>query len=309
MRDFDVVGLGEPLIEFNQVEPGKPAYRQGIGGDTFNAVVAAARQGARTAYIGRIGGADDFGRLLREAWRQEGVDPSGMVDDPEANNGLYFIEHGENGHQFSYVRKHSAASRMQPSDLESGLVERSRFLHVSGISLGLSTSACDTVFAAMERARRAGTQVCLDANLRLKLWPLARARAVLREAIAQADIFLPGMDDMAQLTELTDPDAVLAWVRAVNPRAVVVLKKGRDGVVLDQEGTRHVVAPRRVDAVDATGAGDCFAGSLLARLAAGQDWPAAAEYANAAAALSTTQYGAIAALPRAEQVRAFMGQG
>lgn len=306
MRDFDIVGLGEPLIEFNQIEPGQPNFRQGIGGDTFNAVVAAARQGARASYIGRIGGADDFGQLLLSVWRREGVDASGLVEDPEANNGLYFIEHGEDGHRFSYVRKHSAASRMQPSDLDRGLIERSRFLHVSGISLGLSQSACDTVFAAIDRARKAGTQVCLDANLRLKLWPLNRARAVLREAIAHADVFLPGMDDMAQLTGLTEPEAVLEWVRSVNPKAVVVLKKGKDGVVLDVDGARHAVAPRKVQAVDATGAGDCFAGSLLARVAAGDDWPTATEYANAAAALSTTQYGAIAALPRAEQVRAFM---
>ncbi len=306
MADFDVVGLGEPLIEFNQTEPGQPVYRQGIGGDTFNAVVAAARQGARTAYIGRIGGGDDFGRLLRQLWREEGVDASGMVEDAEANNGLYFIEHGEHGHQFSYVRRNSAAARMQPADLDSGLVERSRYLHVSGISLGLSLSACDTVFAAIERARGAGTQVCLDANLRLKLWPLARARAVLREAIAQADIFLPGMDDMTQLTGLSDPLAVLAWIRAVNPHCVVVLKKGREGVLLDQDGEQFAVAPRKVDAIDATGAGDCFAGSLLARLASGDNWRQAIEYANAAAALSTTRYGAIAALPRAEQVRAFM---
>ncbi|MEI2415910.1 sugar kinase [Orrella sp. JC864] len=308
MRDFDVLGLGEPLIEFNQIERGQPGFRQGIGGDTFNAVVAAARQGARTSYIGRIGGADDFGRLLREAWRSEGVDASGMVQDPEANNGLYFIEHDEQGHRFSYVRRHSAASRMQPADLDSGLIERSRFLHVSGISLGLSQSACDTVFAAMERARQAGTRVCLDANLRLKLWPLARARAILREAIAQADVFLPGMDDMQQLTGLQAPQAVLDWTRAVNPRAVVVLKRGRDGVMLDHDGRRHAVAPCKVEAVDATGAGDCFAGSLLARLSAGDDWIQAVEYANAAAALSTTRYGAVAALPRADEVRAFMAR-
>src|SRR5690606_33904075 len=144
-----------------------------IGGDTSNAVIAAARAGARTAYLGRYGGNDDFGALLLQVWRDEGVDVSGMLCDEQANNGLYFVRHTADGHSFSYARQHSAAARMQPADLGHGLIERARFLHVSGISLAISVSACDTVFAAMARAREAGTQVCLDANLRQRLWPLA----------------------------------------------------------------------------------------------------------------------------------------
>jgi len=145
-RDYDVVGLGEALIEFNQTVPGQSAYRQGIGGDTSNAVIAAARAGARTAYLGRYGGNDDFGELLLQVWRDEGVDVSGMLCDEQANNGLYFVRHTVEGHSFSYVRRQSAAARMQPADLRHGLIERARFLHVSGISLAISVSACDTVF-------------------------------------------------------------------------------------------------------------------------------------------------------------------
>src|SRR3546814_2130061 len=60
----------------------------------------------------------------------------------------------------------------------------------------ISASACDTVFAAMARTREAGGQVSLDSNLRLSLWPVARARAILREALAMADLFLPSLDDL-----------------------------------------------------------------------------------------------------------------
>ncbi|MVW70092.1 sugar kinase [Bordetella sp. 15P40C-2] len=305
-RDFDVVGLGEALIEFNQTDPAAPVYRQGIGGDTSNAIIAAARAGARTAYLSRYGGLDEFGELLLNLWRAEGVDVSGVLRDDGANNGLYFVQHTPSGHQFSYVRSHSAAARMRPADLGHGIVERSRYLHVSGISLAISTTACDTVFAAMTRARAAGTQVCLDANLRLRLWPVSRARAILREAIAQCDLFLPGVDDMRSLTGLDDPQAILDWVRALNPDAIVVLKAGSKGVIVDDKVSRTHVPPCRVQAVDATGAGDCFAGNLLARLCAGEDWLSACRYANAAAALSTTGYGAVAPLPRPDAVRALL---
>jgi 2-dehydro-3-deoxygluconokinase len=305
MRDFDIVGLGEPLIEFNQTRPGHPEFLQGYGGDTSNAIIAAARQGARCAYLTRVG-ADVFGEQLMQLWRDENVDTSGAMIDPHAHTGLYFVQHGAEGHVFSYMRHGSAASRMNPEDLRHGLVERATFLHVSGISLAISATACDTVFAAIERARAAGTQVCLDSNLRLRLWPVDRARAILRETMSMTDIFLPSMDDMRHLTGHTDPGRTLDWIRAAGAPGAIVLKLGREGAILDDGHGRFVVPGLAVDAVDATGAGDCFAGSLLAKRARGADWGAAVRYANAAAALSTRGFGAVQPLPTAADVEAFL---
>lgn len=301
MADFDIVALGEPLVELNQTQQDQRQYLQGFGGDTSNAVIAAARQGARCAYLTRVGN-DAFGRQFLDLWQAEGVDTSGVQVDEQAHTGLYFVQHGPDGHAFSYLRRGSAASLMAPASLDSGLIERARYLHVSGISLAISTSACDTVFAAIERARAAGVQVSLDSNLRLRLWPVDRARAVLRESMRLADLFLPSMDDMQHLTGNDDPERTLDWIRDAGAAGVVVLKLGKDGSIID-DGRRRVSAPAlRVDAVDATGAGDCFAGSLLARRCQGDSWEDAVRYANAAAALSTLGYGAVDPLPRKEQV-------
>lgn len=303
MADFDIVALGEPLVELNQTRQGELQYLQGFGGDTSNAVIAAARQGARCAYLTRVGD-DAFGAQFLALWREEGVDTSGVEVDASAHTGLYFVQHGPDGHAFSYLRRGSAASLMTPATLDGGLIERARFLHVSGISLAISTSACDTVFAAIARARAAGVQVSLDSNLRLRLWPLDRARAVLREALCHADLFLPSMDDMQHLTGNDDPERTLDWIRDAGATGVVVLKLGKDGSIIDDGKTRTPVAALRVEAVDATGAGDCFAGSLLARRCQGDDWGDAVRYANVAAALSTLGYGAVNPLPRAEAVLA-----
>jgi len=300
--DFDIVALGEPLVELNQTHKDHQQYLQGYGGDTSNAVIAAARQGARCAYLTRVGN-DAFGAQFLDLWKTEGVDTSGVQSDEDAHTGLYFVQHGPDGHAFSYLRRGSAASLMTPALLQSGLIERSRFLHVSGISLAISTSACDTVFAAIERAHAAQTQVSLDSNLRLRLWPVDRARAILRETMRQADLFLPSMDDMQHLTGNNDPERTLDWIRDGGATGAVVLKLGKDGSIIDDGKTRTPVAALRVDAVDATGAGDCFAGSLLARRCQGDSWEDAVRYANAAAALSTLGYGAVDPLPRAEQVR------
>src|SRR5690606_21907427 len=154
----------------------------------------------------------------------------------------------------------------------------------------ISASACDTVCAAMERTRAAVGQVSLDSNLRLRLCPVAPARAVLRDALAHGDGVLPSLDDVRHLSGHGDPQRTLDWIRAAGAPGVVVLKLGKEGALVDDGQARTMVPGLTVRAVDATGAGDCFAGNLLARRCAGEGWLDSVRYANAAAALSTTGY-------------------
>ena len=302
---FDVTALGEGMVEFNQTRAGERTWLQGFGGDTSNAVIAAARAGARTAYLSRVG-EDDFGGTLLALWRGEGVDTSAIDRDPGAPTGLYFVTHGPQGHAFSYRRAGSAASAMTPQWLlqsaPQAVLRQTRLLHVSGISLAISPSARDTALAAMQQARAAGASVAFDANLRLKLWSLADARSGIAAAVAACDIFLPSVDDMATLHALRDAAAIIDWGHAAGARTVVV-KLGPDGCVVSDGSRRQAIAGHRVGAVDATGAGDCFSGNLLARLAAGDDVFTAARYANAAAALAVQGWGAVAPLPTRDAVR------
>ncbi len=299
-----VVALGEPMVEFNQTQPGQPHYLQGFGGDTSNAMIACARQGVSSAYVTRIG-EDAFGHMLQGLWQAENVDTQGVAVDASAHTGVYFVTHGGTGHTFSYLRKGSAASCMTPVFLPRGLIAGARFLHVSGISQAISTSACATVFEAIGVARAAGVKVSFDTNLRLRLWRAEEARAVMTRTIALTDYLLPSLEDMHVLAQRDTPDEILDWC-FVHGAQNVVLKLGEQGCLIATQTERTVVAGHRVDAVDATGAGDCFDGALLARLALGDSLPAAARFANAAAALTTTGYGAVAPLPTRAQVEAFL---
>jgi len=306
-KTIDVAALGEAMVEFNQTRAGEPQYLQGFGGDTSNAAIAAARAGARSAYLTRLG-ADTFGSALLQLWQDEGVDTSAVQRDEQAHTGIYFVTHGAKGHEFSYLRAGSAASRMTPAWLQGAageLIAKARVLHVSGISMAISASACDTVFAAMQLARSHHTQVSFDSNLRLKLWPLERARACMERAVALCDIFLPSLEDITALTGLNDPDAVVDWSHALGA-PTVVLKLGAQGALVSDGRERLRLAAHAVTAVDATGAGDCFCGNLLARLAQGDAVFEAARYANAAAALAVQGYGAVAPLPRPSAVRALL---
>ena len=305
MSRLDIVAIGEPMAEFNQTRPGDPHYLQGYGGDTSNMVIAAARSGARTGYVTRIGD-DVFGRMFLALWRAEGVDTRGVALDAGAHTGVYFVTHGPRGHAFSYLRAGSAASRMRPQDLPLELLREARFVHASGISMAISACAADTVLAAFDAARAAGATVSFDSNLRPGLWPLARARALIGAAAGMAGVFFTSMDDARALSGMEDADAMLDWAHGLGARSVLLMR-GAEGAIASDGAKRERIAGVKVETVDATGAGDCFCGATLARLAAGDALFEAARYANAAAALKTTGYGAVAPLPRADAVRRLLG--
>ena len=306
MKTFDILSFGEPLMEFAEVErAGEHLMLPGYGGDTMNLAVAAARQGARVAVFTGLGD-DAFGRRFLDLWDREGVDRSRVVVMPGESTGLYSITYGPQGHEFSYARAGSAASRITVQHVPLDLVAAAKVLHVSGISQAISTSACDAVFAAIRAARTAGTLVSYDTNLRLKLWPLDRARAIILAAVALADIARPGLDDARLLTGLDDPDAITDYFLALGPR-IVALTLGAEGSIVATREERRRVPGITVQAVDASGAGDTFGGAFLAEYLRSGDPFAAGRYGNVAAALKTRNRGAVAPIPHRKDVLAVLG--
>lgn len=306
MPRLDIVCLGEPLVEFNQNKDlsGAAVYRQGFGGDTSNVAIAAARQGARVGYIAKLG-RDVFGDDFMALWATEGIDASGVSRDDLAHTGIHFVTHTNQGHVFTYMREGSAASRMVPEDLPVEVVSSAACLHVSGICQAISSSACDTVFAAIEHARATGGKVSFDTNLRLKLWPLPRARAVIHATVPLVDVLLPSLDEARTLTGLSEPEDIAdAYLEMGTP--LVVMKLGPKGALVATPERKERIACRRVEALDATGAGDTFDGAFLAEWTRGRSPIEAARYANAAAALSTQGYGAVAPIPNRPAVEAFL---
>jgi 2-dehydro-3-deoxygluconokinase len=300
-RLIDIVSLGEPMVEFNQTGAAHGrSYLQGFGGDTSNFAIAAARQQARVAYLSAVGD-DPYGQMLRALWTKEGVDHTQVRTDSDAFTAIYFATHDAQGHHFSFFRSGSAASRMTPKSLSYASIAAAKVLHLSGISLAISESACDTCYAAIEHAKSSNAMLCFDTNLRLKLWSVQRARAVMSDVIAQSDLCLPSYDDVVAITGLTDPDALVDHCLRLGARNVA-LKLGADGAILANSERRHRIPAHPCKPVDATGAGDAFGGALVARLLAGDDLLKAGRYASVAAALSTEGYGAVEPIPNAEQV-------
>lgn len=301
---FDIVAIGEPLYEFNQQPDGR--WLGGFGGDTSNVAIAAARLGARAAYISRLGG-DVFGQAIADLWQREHVDAGSVAIDATAPTGLYFVTHDAQGHHFTYRRAGSAASLMTPADIPEALIAGAKFLHCSGISQAISASAAAAVRHAIGLAGKHGVGISYDTNFRPRLWSAAEARPEIEYAASRTDILKTSADDCALLFDERDPAAIARRFRTLGSR-VVLVTLGSDGVYFESSESAQLIPGHRVASVDATGAGDAFTGALLSELARGTALVAAIRFANAAAALKTLGYGAIAPLPRRADVERFLGE-
>ena len=300
----DLLCLGEPLIEFNQQPDGQ--YLSCFGGDISNVAIAAARQGAQSGILSRIG-ADRFADDLRTLWKHESVEDEYVIKTPDKDTGLYFVNHDHAGHHFTYRRKGSAASCYAPEDLPTEALKTCKIFYTSGISLAISRSSRAAVVEAAQLAKSNSRLFAFDPNLRTVLWSLEEARSVTHEVMEHCDIALPGYEDACQLTGLDRPEDIAAFYHSLGA-SVVALTLGRNGVLLSSDGKQHEIAPHNVSAVDATGAGDCFNGAFLAAHLSGCDYLECGVRANIAAALSTTDYGAIAGIPTLSQSLDVLGR-
>lgn len=308
----EIIALGEPLVEFAAEQRGRlstvTSFRRGWGGDTSNFVVAAARMGVSTGYITRLGG-DEFGRSFLDLWRKEGVDTSRVILVPDGFTGIYFIALRETGeHDFTYYRSGSAASRLQPGDLDPAYFTEARIFHTTGISQALSDATRATVDAAVDLAKSRGVLVSYDANVRPKLWPLAMARATIIATIDRADIVFLSTEDAGYIYgEVRDED-VVEQVLAGGPR-LVVLKQGARGCRIGTvEGARSSVPAWRVQVLDTTGTGDAFDAAFLIEWIRGSSLEQAGRFANAVGALTSTGLGAVHPIPTRADVEEFMAQ-
>lgn len=306
----DIVALGEPMAEFAAERRGRLStvsrFRRGWGGDTSNFIVAAARLGSACGYVTRLG-ADEFGRSFFDLWLAEGVDASRVIVDPAGFTGVYFIAlRDDGGHDFTYYRAGSAASRLHPDDLDPAYLGEARVFHTSGISQAISDSSRAAVDAAIKMAKAGGALISYDVNLRPKLWPPAEARAAIEATMARADLVFLSTEDATHLYGDEPAAVAVERVLAMGPR-LVVLKQGEHGcLIASAAGERMSVPAWQVEVLDATGAGDAFAAAFLTEWLRGISLERVGQFANAVGALTAGGIGSVHPLPTRARVEEFM---
>lgn len=318
IKMYDILAFGEMLIDFTPVgisEAGNPLFERNPGGGPANMICAAAKMGASTAFIGKVG-SDPFGQALRETLEKNGVEATGLILDSEYPTTLAFVHLSENGERsFSFYRHGGADTMYDPSEIPLTALDNSRYFFCSSVMMAEGPSR-QSSFALLESAHEKGIPVVFDPNLRPNLWAQAEEmRKVVLQALPYADIVKVSEEEAQFLTEMdaTEPAAEML-LRTYSPSLLLVTCGSRGCLAYCRGRQRHYPG-FAVQAVDTTAAGDTFTGAFLAKLAASgkdlvtlclDDLDPMVTAANAAGALTTTRKGSISALPRGEEVDQFL---
>ncbi|GKV35168.1 hypothetical protein SLEP1_g43472 [Rubroshorea leprosula] len=308
-----IVSFGEMLIDFVPDVAGvslaeSTGFLKAPGGAPANVACAITRLGGSSAFIGKVGD-DEFGRMLVDILKQNGVNSEGVCFDKEARTALAFVTLKTNGErEFMFYRNPSADMLLKESELNMGLIKNAKIFHYGSISL-ISEPCRSAHMAAMKAAKNAGILLSYDPNVRLPLWPSPEAaRDGIKSIWNYADFVKVSDDEVAFLTN-GDPqkeDVVLSlWS---NNLKLLLVTDGEKGCRYFTKNLKGKVEGFSVKAVDTTGAGDAFVGAFLVAMAKDPNifndegkLKEALVFANACGAICTTQKGAIPALPTTAQ--------
>ncbi len=296
MVDFDVVTFGETMLRLSppdhqQIEQASQ-FSFFSGGTESNVAVGLARLVARVAWFSRLPD-NPLGHVVINSIRQHRVDTSYSILADDGRMGLYFAEEHLPPRSINviYDRADSSMSRMQPDEIPESLFteRRTRWLHMTGITLALSESARAAAGRALELAVTTGTSISFDVNYRSKLWDPQTARDAMLPFLEVAQIiFIPQRDAQVlfDLPEDQQAQDVLHWLHERYPSAVIAMTRGADGSsACDVTGQIMYQPAFNTTPVSRIGTGDAFdAGFLYAHL---MEWDVSQSLAwgNAAAAL------------------------
>ncbi len=299
--------LGEYLIDFTpsgKNPDGMPLYAQNPGGAPVNVACACAKLDVPAGVITRIS-KDPFGEFLYGYLGSLGsVDMRGVARGEEPT-GLAFVTLDASGDRdFVFFREGCADSMLRREDVDISLLEECSVFHFSSVSLASPVSR-DATFYAAAKARELGKTVSFDINYRPFLWK-SEEEAVreVEKALGYADVVKASEEEAALFGGTAE--AFLS-----KGAQLVLFTYGAEGSSFSNGREEGRVPSFPVDAVDTTGAGDCFMGAFLSRFIRGgkkagemegRELTSMLEYANAAGALCATGYGAIAPQPYPEDV-------
>jgi len=313
----DVVTLGELLIDFVPIVSEvslteAPAFKKAPGGAPANVAAGLAKLGVSCAFLGKVG-EDAFGQFLKETLDEVGVNTRGLVFSQEARTALAFVSLRADGErEFMFYRHPSADMLYTPEEVAFDLIEGARIFHFGSISL-ISEPSRSATLAAVDVASDNNLLVSYDPNLRLALWPDAvAAKAGMLSVWERADLIKVSEDELVFLTGLKDPDRAVERLWHERLRLLVVTL-GKSGCRYYTPNFHGEVPGFIVNSIDTTGAGDGFVAGLLSGLLKHPDaWQeedrmrSVCRLANAVGALTTTQRGAIPALPTLQQLEQFL---
>jgi len=311
-RPLDVLTMGRCGVDIYPLQVGVgledvQTFGKYLGGSPTNVAVAAARLGHAVGVLTGVGD-DPFGRFVRRAIRDFGVDDSLVVVVPELHTPVTFCEiFPPDDFPLWFYRSPSAPDlQIGPEHLDAGLVTDARLLWLTVTGLSVEPSRAAHLSALAMRNRSAHS--VLDLDYRASFWPDADAASRrVREVLGSVTVAVGNREECRVAVGETDPDrAADALLEAGVELAVV--KQGPAGVLAKSADERVVVPPTKVAVVNGLGAGDGFGGSLCHGLLEGWSLRRTIEFASAAGAIVASRLECSSAMPTVPEVEAMLAR-
>jgi len=289
---------GDVVPAFGQAEHLVDAATLTVGGSGAILACGAAKLGLRVA-ISTVVGDDLFGRFMRDALSEAGVDTSGIGVDEVMETGITVVLSGDDDRAILTMPGTIAGLRSELID--PSLLARARHVHVS--SYYLQTALAPALPARFDEIHAAGATTSLDPN-----WdPTGLWDGGLLDLLPKVDVFLPNAMEATRSAHTSDLEGA---VRALAARArLVVVKNGDRGALAGEGDTVYRVDGMLTQAVDTTGAGDSFDAGFLAAWLNGEPVDRALAVANACGSLSTRAMGGVNAQPTMDEALALLAEG
>lgn len=316
-KQYDVVALGELLIDFieyGKSGQGNKTFEASPGGAPCNVLAMLGKLGRKTAFIGKVG-KDQFGRLLKEAVEEAGVDTPGLIMDDRVPTTLAFVHTLEGGDRdFSFYRNPGADMMLDEKEVDGELIKSARLFHYGTLS-STHEGVRRATRRAIDIAREEGLLISFDPNLRPPLWDsMEHAKEEIAYGMDHCDILKISDNEIEFMTGTNDYDEAVARLRREHDIPLILVTLGKEG---SRAYYRDMVVAGKPfiqeNTVETTGAGDTFCASAINYvLEHGLD--ALTEdnlselltFANAAASLITTRKGALRVMPEKEEVEAYI---
>jgi 2-dehydro-3-deoxygluconokinase len=270
-------------------------FRRSSAGAEGNVAVALSRLGLKAHFFSHFG-ADELGTAVLHDFIAEGVDVSGVKRVPEFTGAIIRNPGTSRPVETTYLRAGSAASTISPTDIDVELIRASRWVHTTGITCAISTSAADSVKHSLDKSREYGVARSLDLNIRRKLWSEKQARVVLEPLAHDMELLIGGEDEFCVVFGQSDPQKAISLAHSRGCK-MVIMTKGDQPIRYSINGQYGEITPPKVEAVDPVGSGDAFTGGVIAGLLGGLGPLDSIRQGSISGARVASQFGDWAGLP------------
>ena len=313
MKKYDVVALGELLVDFTEngmSSQGNVLLEANPGGAPCNVLSMLQRLGKKTAFIGKVGN-DNFGKMLRDIVKEQGINIDNVILDGEVHTTLAFVHTKEDGDRdFSFYRKPGADMMLCAEEVNEDLIRNAAIFHYGSLSLTDEPVRTATV-SAIEKAEKAGVLLSFDPNLRKPLWESEElAKEQIRYGLGHCHVLKISDDELVWLTGEQDYEKAIQQLRSEFPIPLILLSMGKNGSrAYCGEETAEAPAFLSENTIETTGAGDTFMGCMLHQILekgyqnlSTRDMEEMLIFANAAASIITTRRGALRVMPEEKEI-------